>query len=241
MLPALSLASLPRPAAADPAVRPIVVELFTSQGCSSCPPADAFLREQLADDADVLALSYFIDYWDYLGWKDTLARPSNADRQQAYARNLGLKGVYTPQIVVDGKIDVIGSRTKEVDDAIDSRARSAPAVPIDITEQDTSWQIHLDADPEFPTEEEATVWLVRYTKQVEVDIERGENRGHVFDYANVVRDLSPIGVYKGGAVDIELRKPDVMSATMDACAIFVQRNGTGAIVGAVKLADAAKP
>jgi len=217
--------------------RPVVVELFTSQGCSSCPPADRLLTE-LADEEDVLALSFFVDYWDYLGWKDTLASPAFTQRQRDYAHALGLRGVYTPQIVVDGLSDVVGSRASQVEAAIATRRSEDLTIPLDIDWQGDMVDISLP-EGEKPDRKNVTVWLVRFAKRQTVEIARGENSGNTFTYTNVVRDLAPIGVWRGDAMTVSLDRKTVLQGDMDCSAILLQVEGSGAIVGAARLAMAA--
>lgn len=211
---------------------PVVVELFTSQGCSSCPPADA-LAGRLAERDDVLALSFHVDYWDYLGWKDTFASPAHSERQRNYARSMRRRSVYTPQMVIDGHLDVVGSHAVRVEDAIRQAAGDRPtSVPIRFSRHDGMVVLHID---EAALDGDATVWLVRYDLQRSQRIRRGENAGHTITYHNVVRDIRNLGLWRGEAMEIALSTDDLWSRGPDRCAVILQRDGHGPVVGAAIL------
>lgn len=210
-----------------------IVELFTSQGCSSCVPADAFFAE-LAKRDDIVALSLHVDYWDYLGWRDTLADPAHTERQRSYAAVRGSPRVYTPQIVLNGGTDFVGSNRSAVDAAI---ANSALPVPVTMRRGDGTVEIEVAARP-IRTMWPATIRLVLLTSEAEVPIARGENAGSTIDYYNVVRAMRPIGMWDGEAVKITLPVKELMVDGVDACAIIVQEdlpNGPGQILGAAWL------
>jgi hypothetical protein len=212
-----------------------IIELFTSQGCSSCVPADAYFAE-LAKREDVVALSFHVDYWDYLGWRDTLGDPEHTERQRAYAAVHGSRRVYTPQIVINGTGDFVGSDRSAVDAAIEN---SALTVPVSMHRGDGTVEIEVGARPE-PHDTPATIRLVLLTSEAEVAIARGENAGSTIDYYNVVRDLRPIGMWHGEPVKITLPLNEIMPEGTDSCAIIVQEdapNGPGAIIGAARLSD----
>lgn len=216
--------------------RPIVVELFTSQGCSSCPPADAFLND-LAKREDVLALSLPVNIWDYLGWRDTLAKQAFTDRQRAYVQNLGGRSVYTPQMVIDGVEDAVGSRTGHVNSAIELRREMRQEdVAVEFVADGDSVQLNVGA---LATDQEATLWLVRYVKETPVVIERGENSGETITYSNVVREMVPVGMWKGEAISLTLPKSDLVGPESgggyDGCAAILQVEGNGQILGAARL------
>src|SRR6202051_324984 len=164
-----------RPAHADPRA---VVELFTSQGCSSCPPADRVLGE-LADDPSVIALSLPIDYWDYLGWKDTLADSRFSARQKAYSRARGDRDVYTPQVVVNGSTHVIGSDRTGIEGAIDKtkKADGVMSVPVSMTLSGKQINVSVAASSKGPAARHGEVWICSVSKSVPISIGRGENRG----------------------------------------------------------------
>lgn len=213
-----------------------VAELFTSQGCSSCPPADALLGE-LAKRDDVLALTLPVDYWDYLGWKDTLASPANSARQRAYAHTRKDRGVYTPQIVVNGIVHAAGNNPARVTQAFDAaRTRLQKAwVPISIVAEGDKLQVTADAASETGSYDSATLWLVLYSDVEEVKITRGENSGKTIRYYNVVREMSPIGIWHGKALSLDLPKHDVKSRGYKGCAVLLQAGAAGPIIGAAEL------
>ncbi len=229
-------AALTLSAAAATAAEPprAVVELFTSQGCSDCPPADVHLGE-LTEDPSLVALSYSVRLWDYLGWTDTLATEINTDRHWGYAHGRGERSVYTPQMMINGRTHAVGGQRATVAAEIGRQARGgeAPSVPIDIAAGDNSLSISVAAGP--PPAGEVTVWLVTYRRQVPVEIARGENRGRTVTYYHVVRSIQPIGMWKGEAFSTSLPKAEIMKDDVDGCVVLLQRmdNGLpGAIIGA---------
>jgi hypothetical protein len=210
-----------------------VVELFTSQGCSSCVAADKYLSD-LAGRDDVVALSLHVDYWDYLGWRDTLGDAHNTDRQQAYAAVHGSRRVYTPQAIVNGGQDFIGSNRSAIDAAI---AGSSLPVPVSMGHGDGTIEIKVGALPN-PEQATATIRLAVITSEVAVPIARGENAGATVEYYNVVRSMRPIGMWNGHEVKITLPVRDTMPPGTDGCAIIVQEDrsgGPGPIIGAALL------
>lgn len=204
--------------------RPVVVELFTSQGCSSCPPADANLI-QLMDRPDILALSFGVTYWNYLGWDDTFSKQEFTDRQFAYEGPLGRESAYTPQMVVDGASDSVGHDLSEVE-ALVARAAAAQSVGPAIDVSDGKVTI---ADGAAPARA-ADIWLVRYDPGVtEVPVARGENRRRVLQIGHAVRELTHLGTWSGAAVSLDL--PPVQSGpTQDETA-------QGELAGAILLQD----
>ena len=211
-----------------------VVELFTSQGCSSCPPADRLL-EDFASRRETLALGWHVDYWDYLGWKDTFGDPENSERQRAYARTFGSGQVYTPQAVINGRTHVVGSRRDAVLDAVEEFAGTAKGltVPIDAEATGGTLKVHIALSPEAAG---ATLWMIYMTDRSGVEIERGENTGRRVVYANVVRDVEMIGMVKDQALQTEFQVSDLDRRGYDSCALILQKTtaeGTpGPIVGA---------
>jgi hypothetical protein len=178
-------ALLAGPAAA--ADRPVVVELFTSQGCPSCPPADGFF-EQLAARDDVLALSLHVDYWDYIGWEDTFGSPAHTARQRGYAAAAGRKMVYTPQMIVNGTDHVVGSRYRDVTDLIDKHlAEGRNGIAVQLVR--SGGTVHLEARAEPARDMPLLVQFARYLPEATVEIERGENAGRTITYTNIVTDL----------------------------------------------------
>ena len=209
------------------AARPLVVELFTSEGCASCPPADAYLRE-LAKRADVLALSFHVDYWDNPGWKDTLGQHAFTTRQQAYNAMMKLRGVYTPQMVIDGAGEGVGSRRAEIAAKIAAREASLRTVPMDVTHTGDTLKLKIAAGekPASP----ATIWLLRYVKTEPVAIRRGENAGKTITYVNVVHDMRPIGLWDGREMEVPL--PKLAHGHYTA---LLQTGRTGAMLGATRI------
>ena len=208
--------------------RPVVVELFTSQGCSSCPPADNLLGE-LAGLPGVLALSFHVDYWDYIGWKDPFAAAQYTERQRDYAAKLGLRYVYTPQIVVDGRHDVVGSKRREVALAIEEAAKALPALTVEFNEEDGG-RVMLSAG-EAP-EGGATVWLVTFDDAHLTAVARGENGGRALTNSNVVRELTPLGTWTGEAKAFAVDLAAARAKGRGGCAVLVQQGRGGPILGA---------
>lgn len=214
-----------------------VVELFTSQGCSSCPPADAFLGE-LSKKEDIIALTLAVDYWDYLGWKDTFGSPAHSKRQTDYARRRGDSQIYTPQMVINGRTHAVGSRRHSVLRAIKAERSAAEQswVPVTLKSGDKAIMVSAGDYRGKGTPPEATIWLLLSTHKESVEIKRGENRGETIDYYNVVRQMVPIGTWNGKAVEVKLPKSDLM-AGYDGCTALLQVNGAGEILGAAHFSE----
>ena len=207
-----------------------VIELFTSQGCSSCPPADKLLG-QYADRQDILALSYNVDYWDYLGWKDTLATPENTQRQRDYAQARGDGQVYTPQVVVDGRTHVVGSNQAAIDAALAKYSDGLPvALSLSSTGDAITVKIASATGSDMP---HATLWLVMYESAVTVPIARGENSGRTITYSNVVRKLRPIAMWKGEAMSVDLPKSEIRHADVNRCAVLLQAETKDGLPGPI--------
>jgi hypothetical protein len=225
-LAALGLAALLQPALADPPRA--VVELFTSQGCSSCPPADALLVEY-SRQPDIIALSLPVNYWDYLGWKDTLAHVAFTERQKAYAHGRSDRQVFTPQMIVNGKKSCIGSDRAQIEKAIQytSKGRKTLPVTVNLSERNGTVTIAVEETPDT-TQRDGEVWLLPVLKEQTVPIERGENRGKTITYANVVRGLNRLGEWRGGTARFEV-------------AVETARKGGDAYVVLLQSTDAAKP
>jgi len=224
-------------ALAGQAKRPVVVELYTSQGCSSCVPADALLAK-LTKRPDVVPMSFPVTYWDMLGWKDTLASEANTRRQKAYAAQMGQSAVYTPQIIVDGVSDVVGSREQAVETAIDNRARDAwnEDISIAMKENATALHIAIGGSSERGAKQPATVWMFHLRGQATVAIGGGENGGHTMTYHNVVGDLKAVGQWKGEPLTIDLPRSGMEGLPHDAVVVVVQGGGGyGKVLGAAML------
>lgn len=187
----MPLAATPR---AAPARGPVVVELFTSQGCSSCPPVDEVFA-RFAQRPDVIALSLHVDYWDYLGWEDPFAQPAFTQRQKGYARAAGSRSIYTPQMIVEGRRSIVGADDGTLDAVVSAEQARAPTVMMAVSGSGGQYQIELSANP--PLAQGAIVQIVRYEPKARVDILRGENAGMVVDYANVVTAWHAVAEWDG--------------------------------------------
>jgi hypothetical protein len=187
----LILIALPAAAAAKP---PVVVELFTAQGCDSCGEANAFVGE-LADRPGVLALTFAVDYWDYLGWTDTFAKPEFTERQKAYVAKLSLREPYTPQVVVDGRAQTAGTQSDRVEKLLREAAR-APRDPPQ-TRFVNAKRVDIGSAGRIPRGG-GEVWLIRYDpREKDVVVKRGDNRGQTVTHRNVVREVHRLGVWRG--------------------------------------------
>lgn len=205
-----------------------VIELFTSQGCSSCPPADKLLG-QLADDPSVIALTLPVDYWDYLGWKDTLALKGHGVRQRAYAQARGDRAVYTPQVVVNGVAHALGSDKGEIDKAI-AESHGKPAVlTVPVQMQVADGKVTITLPESNAVQGKAQVWLCPVTNKIQVEIERGENSGHKIVYHDVVRRWVKLGEWTGKPETYSLPVAEVTKniGDIDHVAVLVQRDVDG--------------
>ncbi|MGB3148710.1 MAG: DUF1223 domain-containing protein [Paracoccaceae bacterium] len=221
---ALAVALMPSLAGAETAKQPAVVELYTSQGCSSCPAADAVFS-RLTDRSDVIALSLHVDYWDYLGWKDSFASPGYAKRQRAYARAAGKTMVYTPQMIINGQVMIVGA------DASAVAAALAPVGGGEVAElvlRRGSGGLTINATSTGPLAAGTFVQLVRYKPTAEVNIKRGENAGRTIRYDNIVTSWKQVGTWDG-------RKPLEMKVPLsgnEPAVVLIQGPGPGAILAA---------
>jgi len=213
------------PAAAD---QPVVVELYTSQGCSSCPPADALLAE-LAERDDVIPLALHVDYWDYIGWKDIFANPAHTERQKAYARAAGARTIYTPQMIVGGRDHVVGYKPMRLAELIETHGDRTPAVRVDLTRQGDTLSIRAEAAAALP--QAAVIQVLRYAPGRDVAIHRGENAGRTLTYSNIVTELRRVGTWDGAApLSLEAPVPGT-----DPVVVLIQAPGHGRILGAARL------
>ena len=204
-----------------------VVELFTSQGCNSCPPADDYLAD-LARSGNVVALGYHVDYWDYLGWKDTLGSAHNTSRQRAYARSLR-DSVYTPEAVVNGRKGVVGSRRGSVRSALDSGG-----LKVDVSLTRSGNSVTIDTGEANGGAKNADVVLVYFVPKKSVAVQRGENRGKTIAYYNAVTGFKTIGHWNGKAQRFTVANAGVASKG-GGCAVLLQTAGSGGpgpIIGA---------
>jgi len=206
--------------------RPVVIELYTSQGCSSCPPADAFMAE-LAGRDDVIALALHVDYWDYIGWKDVFASPAFTARQKAYARAAGSRTVYTPQMVIGGVDHVVGLQPMEVADLIAAHRAAPSPVELGVERGEDGFVVRArSAKPEA-----MRVQLVRYVPEKTVAIKRGENGGRTLRYTNIVTEWHVLANWDGTQpLEMAVQAPGDLPAV-----VLVQRRGPGRILAAARL------
>jgi hypothetical protein len=222
-----------RPAHADPRA---VVELFTSQGCSSCPPADKILGE-LAKDPSIVALSMPIDYWDYLGWKDTLADARFSARQKAYSQARGDREVYTPQAVINGEAHVVGSDRAGIESAIGRtrKIEGVMSVPVTMTQAGKQITVSVAGSEKGAAVSHGEVWICSISKAIPIEIERGENRGHELTYYNVVRNLLKVGDWNGSPGSWTVPLENISREGVDGAVVYVQdgsREKPGPMLGA---------
>jgi hypothetical protein len=209
-----------------------VVELFTSQGCSACPPADKVLGE-LAQDKSVIALSLPIDYWDYLGWKDTLADSRFSARQKAYSQMRGSRGVYTPQAVVNGTTDVLGSDRVAIENAAKGTQQHDVVMSVPVTM--TTSGSHINVSVAEAGGRSGEIWICAVSKQIPITISRGENRGQQITYHNVVRNVLKVGDWNGKASSWTVPLENISRDGVDAAVVFIQdgnRDKPGPMLGA---------
>ena len=228
------LAGLVTPAEAEPRA---VIELFTSQGCSSCPAADKLLAEY-ARDPSVIALSLAVDYWDYLGWKDTLALHGHSYRQRAYAKARGDRQVYTPQAVIDGAVHALGSDKPAIESAIRrlKEQNAPPTLPVTLEQRGDKLTVTVPAAKD--EKGQAEVWLCPLTRSTPVAIGRGENTGHTLTYTNVVRGWIKLGDWSGKAEIFNVAIREIQAGNVDAAAVMVQSGVASApkmVLGAAQL------
>jgi hypothetical protein len=215
-----------------------VIELFTSQGCSSCPPADKLLTEY-TQDRSVIALTLAVNYWDYLGWKDTLALAGHTGRQRAYAKVRGDRQVYTPQAVVNGSVHVLGSDRSAIEAAI-RKTRERPgmlAVPVTVAIAGDVLKVGIEEATDGQAQGE--IWLCPVARAIPVVIGKGENRGQTVTYSNVVRRWVKLGNWSGKAETFDVPLKDIRAGDVDAVAVIVQSGVATAprhILGAAEIA-----
>jgi hypothetical protein len=201
-----------------------VVELFTSQGCSSCPPADKVFGE-IIEQNGVVGLAWHVDYWDYLGWKDTFSSAAATSRQRAYARGIGERGVYTPQIIVNGDTVAKNSSFRQ---SIASALSGSLPVALDAKVSDGSLVVTAGGG-----DGEANLVLVTYDNSQNVPIERGENAGTTVNYRHAVEGVQTIGMWKGKSLTVELPGAEYAPKKGQGCAILLQRVSSGGAPGAI--------
>lgn len=209
---------------------PVVVELYTSQGCNSCPPADEILGE-FVDRDDVIALSLNVDYWDYLGWRDEFGKAEHTMRQRAYQASFGARTIYTPQMVVQGREGVVGNRPGQVYAAVDGHNAQPNQAIVDV-ERDGNALIARIAPAVEGLSGPATIWLVGYTGPHAVPIRHGENAGRTITYHNVARTLTQVSEWDC-RTPVQFRVD--IDPSMRGYAVIVQKDLVGPIYGAQKI------
>ena len=216
-----------------------MLELFTSQGCSSCPPDDLLLG-QFARRDNVLALSFPVNYWDHLGWRDTLAKDAYNERQRAYAGARGDRDIFTPQVVVNGVIHAVGSQKSAIEAAMAKTSRQLRDAWVPVTLECGGGDAKLQAGnaPAGSEFRSGKLWLVFYSNSVKVDIGRGENHVREITYTNVVRQLIPAGNWDGRETRYQVKIPQ--GTRFDGCAALLQAEKTQAVIGASIVAAAAQ-
>ena len=213
-----------------------ILELFTSQGCSSCPPADALLEKYIAS-GNVIALSLPVDYWDRLGWKDTFASPAYSKRQREYATGRGDGQVYTPQLVVNGRSHANGSSRSEIDSLI-AAAQASPdnnRVATTLHWDADTLKIDIAAASSGSKSGPATILVATVQTRGSVEIGRGENSGNTLIYHNIVRSLKAVGTWSGAAVSIQVPRESISVANTQSVAVLIQQGQGGPLIGAALL------
>ncbi len=227
LAPLLSLVLL----ASDPVLagdaNPVVVELFTSQGCSSCPAADELMNE-LSDRDDVIALALHVDYWDYIGWKDQFADPAHTKRQKAYAMEAGRRSIYTPQLIVNGQDSIVGARAMELAEAIQAHKGRDTGVSLDL---ERAGDVLVVRARNGGDHQAMVVHMLRYLRGRDVSIHRGENAGREMHYANIVQDWQVLAEWPGK--DDLILKAKVTGA--EPVVVLVQEAEQGPILAAARL------
>jgi hypothetical protein len=241
-LAALSIAlPVSTQARADPRV---LVELFTSQGCSSCPAADKLLAE-LSKDPSIITMSLSVDYWDYLGWKDTLALPGHAKRQRAYAGSRGDRAVYTPQVVINGVAHVLGSDKSAIERAVKFARTSGQHTPLAVQATVADGSIQVDVPAAKNPGQSGEVWLCPISKEVPVQVQRGENKGQTLTYTNVVRGWVKLGEWNGQAGKFSKPLSEIkLGGDVDSFAVVVQSGkpeSPGSVYGTAMVMSQALP
>lgn len=207
---------------------PVVVELYTSQGCSSCPPADEMMH-QLAMRSDVIPLALHVDYWDYIGWADSFADPAHTRRQNQYARVAGAGSIYTPQMIIGGEDHVIGTKPMELADSIQAQRADRTGVAVSASRSGNQLMITGDTSRALPNG--TVVQVVRFSPQETVDIRRGENAGRSLSYANIVTDWDVVGEWSGrGALNMTVNVSGNAPIV-----VIVQQPGPGAVMATAVL------
>jgi hypothetical protein len=215
---------------------PVVVELFTSQGCNSCPPADAFLGE-LNKRPEILALAFHVDYWNYIGWVDPFAKPWSAQRQRSYQKSLNERFVYTPQMVVAGLAQGVGAERDTIEGLIRTAATKTPPHPSLALRWRNDGALLVDVgDGTSPPVEPATIWLVGFDQPHTTKVLRGENEGTTATDYQAVRSYKRIGAWPGWALELVVPAADAKGLGNGGIAVLLQVEGTGPILAAARIA-----
>ena len=211
--------------------QPVVLELFTSQGCSSCPPADALLRQLSANDPSLLPLSFHVHYWDYLGWKDPFSSESNTNRQRGYAHSLSAGQVFTPQLIVNGGSSAIGSQEGEVREAIAHAKQTPASVDVSITPDPATGKLTVafTAMGQTALHSDADIWGISFNRHSKTNVANGENSGRMLESMNNVIEIKRLGVWHSSDAHLTLQLDPV---TEDGTTIIVQATQQGRILGA---------
>ena len=242
------LALTPQPLHGSDARTPVLVELFTSEGCSSCPPADRFLQKldgQPMPGAEMVVLSEHVDYWNHIGWRDPYSARSYSERQSAYAKRFGLDSVYTPQMVVDGTSEFVGSNSGLANKAF-ARALSIPRIPVNLSSisADASNTLHAHLETgALDGSREADVYVAVALNRAESQVSAGENAGHRLAHVSVVKSLTKIGVLKQGQVlaqDVQLKLERGSDSRSLRLIAFVQEPRQGRVLGAAAMSVTAQ-
>lgn len=216
-----------------------VVELFTSQGCSNCPKADRAI-EQLASRGDVVTIAYHVDYWNYMGWQDTLSAKENTERQYGYARTLGIKNVFTPQIVLNGVRDTKLTNPYRLVEELGRLRGTRDGLPVAVSATLSPEEMTIAiGDGPAPAAGKADIVVAYFRKQSTVEIQKGENQGKKIVYRNAVTKLETVGIWEGKALTVKLPAAVLAKRGFDGCAILLQSHDTdnnpGRILGAAAL------
>ncbi|MCB1446123.1 MAG: DUF1223 domain-containing protein [Rhizobiaceae bacterium] len=216
-----------------------VVELFTSQGCSNCPKADRAI-EQLAGRDDVVTVAYHVDYWNYMGWQDTLSAKENTERQYGYAKTLGIRNVFTPQIVLNGVRDTKLTDADRIADELGNLRGTREGLPVDVAAELSHDEMTIDiGGGPVPGVDKADVVIAYFRKHSAVEIQKGENQGKKIVYRNAVTKLETVGMWEGKALTVKLPAALLAKRGFDGCAILLQAHDANGnprrIVGAAAL------
>jgi hypothetical protein len=206
---------------ANPRATWAVLELFSSQSCGACPAATKLL-EELAAQPGVLALNWGVDYWDHLGWKDTLAKPEFSRRQRHYNQQHGKPGIFTPQMIIGGQIDVVGSNRPDVEAALSRPETKAQRIDLALTENSVEFTL-----PESQLISRGNVTLVHFKTKVDVSVTAGENKGKTLHYPHAVTDMRTIGLWDGSARQFTISRDQLCD---EGNALLIQNEDGGAIL-----------